>query len=529
MIIDGVISHGYEYHDSLVYNDTIDKVYLHNDDEYSYIYTNTDVTHSIVDIYLSTSNNGTDYSYLIRNNTLYRVDDLNIIETIDSNILNVGSEYKFRKSYINSDITGMYIRYYNDSEIVKNVVFTIDIDSRTMLIDGNISNESEWNTSDRVYYDLDNGIYLYDDAKYLYIYTVKSNKFNDETIYLRTNGDNYNYYINGNSLYSIDETLIKDDLLCAINNKNSEYKLLLEDIGIDSIDDINRIKVSYNDEMLEFDVIYPNGKTINMDGYISGSEWTVDDKVDGYDDLYIYSDGIDYYIGINKSGSSVEIDIIDDSSNSLSDYSYKIVNTILYGRSDNVVNDNISHGIGSGIEYKVKLTDLGIYNNLTSTIYALVVTVDENKYVYKINVPNDFIDGFNKGEFTNDDLANTTNVVDDSDTNSIIPIGNVNTYYKVKDNYLYGYINLENTSDVSIGFDNDGDGLLDFIINDGKLYSGIVDDSNLLESDLVYYNDVNSGIEFKISMDDINISSISDIRISKIDLYYGEHKIEWNF
>lgn len=529
MIIDGENSHVYEYHDSLVYNDTIDKVYLHNDEEYSYIYTSTDCTNSAMDIYLSTSNNGTNYGYLIRNNTLYKVDDLEIIETIDNNVNKVGSEYKFRKSFIGSDITGMYIRYYNNGEIVKNVVFTINVDSRTMLIDGLISNDSEWNTSDRVYYDLDNGIYLYDDSKYLYIYTVKSSKFNNETIYLRTTGDDYNYYINGNSLYSIDNTVIKEDLLSVINNKNSEYKITMSDLDIESINEINKIKVSYDDNNIEFDVVYPNGKTINVDGYIGGSEWSNDDKQEGYDDLYIYSDGNYYYVGINKTGTSVEIDIIDDKSNSLGDYSYKIANRVLYDKEDNVINDNLSYGISTNIEYKISLNDLGITNNLTSTIYALVVTLDDNTYVYKLNLPVEFIDGFNKGEFTNDDLINTTNVYDDFDTNSVIPLGNVNTYYKVKDNDLYGYINLENSSDVLIGFDIDGDSLLDYIINDGKLYTGSVEDSNLVDSSLIYYNDNGSCIEFKINMEDINITSISDIRITKIELIYDDHRFDWNF
>lgn len=146
-----------------------------------------------------------------------------------------------------------------------------------------------------------------------------------------------------------------------------------------------------------------------------------------------------------------------------------------------------------------------------------------------MNLPVEFIDGFNKGEFTNDDLINTTNVYDDFDTNSVIPLGNVNTYYKVIDNDLYGYINLENSSDVLIGFDIDGDSILDYIINDGKLYTGSVEESNLVDSSLIYYNDNGSCIEFKINMEDINITSISDIRITKIELIYDDHRFDWNF
>ena len=301
--IDGQITTSIEWtDDDIVYNEDSEKVYLYSDDEYLYVYTKSSVTPDNVDVRIATdaAASATSYNFVAQNSRLYYYDNgygdkiTSISFTKDDCI-----EERIPLASLGitslSDIKGIEVVYMSGWNAVKRFDFELVDEPEPVLtgiyIDGKMTHENEYTSSDIFYNEGTTTIYIKTDDNFVYVYAYDSsldgteNDIGQTSLFMGSSDnskpkDAHGYMIwSETSLLGCNNSGCNDATYSAYTSDRSiyngaEFKIAKSSLGVSSISDIRNVKIwwrssSYSDikttSIVYEEKLYPSdvtGKTV---------------------------------------------------------------------------------------------------------------------------------------------------------------------------------------------------------------------------------------------------------------------------
>lgn len=319
IFIDGKKTTSIEWLDEeIVYSTDDDTVYVQNDDTYLYVYTTSDVSPTNVQIMFATAQatSATDYNYAIENSTLYQYSSGSFSSSISSVTYAKEDcvEYRILLSDLNitsvSDLKGMKIVYMGGEtgwSLQKTFNFAFEIQKVTgMHVDGIITHDDEYTTSD-IFYQQDTAtIYTKIDGEFLYVYAYDSSlegvDVYNSSLFIGSNDTSKTSTVDGYMIWR-EVSLIKCDMSgCndttsladytsdrAISN-GVEFKIPISVIGISTIDDIRNLRIWYRNSSWEEvkDTVVVYEEKLYPDD-IAGKTVAFAKKPSSWSSIYIYT------------------------------------------------------------------------------------------------------------------------------------------------------------------------------------------------------------------------------------------------
>lgn len=316
--IDGNITYATEWISSdEVYDLYSESVSLRSvkNDLYLYINPNTyDPTTTYIRIYFAngTSSSSKDFVYEIENGYIYNYSNGSVGSQIGAvtNAKGTGFEYKipFATIGINSvsDLKGLKIEYLSTSWNKYGEYF-VNLDSSSMVVDGQKSNNTEYEAGDLFYTTTGVNVYMKIADGYLYVYDEDADVSTASRVDLYIGSDNAATFSNlttDNFIFTYrDNALMCDNATNSCPSSNTvantdkyknmgaEYKIPLSTLGISSISEIRNVKFNYQSGGSQV-------KVVNIPYKYNTSQFTdktviVAEKPDSWDNIYayLYKDG----------------------------------------------------------------------------------------------------------------------------------------------------------------------------------------------------------------------------------------------
>lgn len=390
---------------------------------YLYIDPNTyDPTTTYIRIYFANGTSTTlrDFKYEIENGYIYNYSNGSVGSQIGAveNAKGTGFEYRIPFSTIGissiSDLKELKIEYINSSNWNKYGEYFVNLDSTSMVIDGQKSNNTEYVAGDIFHTETGVNVYMKIVDGYLYVYDEDADVSTASRVDLYLGNDNpsnfSNLTIDGFIFTYRDNALMCDNATntCPAANtvfdtskgKNigAEYKIPISSIGITSISDLRNVKLIYKSGSTDV-------KTIDIPYKYTTSQFTgktviVAQKPVDWTSIYAYfylEDGATYF-----AWPGIKMYEIEDDSGK---YAFVLPSEISPSAQYVIFNNNISSNLkqmpgNNYLIYNFKSGDHKIwdgtivsYDNLNSTnaletwhSYPTAITTDNNiKFKIKIN------------------------------------------------------------------------------------------------------------------------------------------------
>lgn len=261
---------------------------------------------------------------------------------------------------------------------------------RSVVIDGTETTKFEWMSSDIVYEEASDTVYLRSDDEYLYIYSKTDLDIMNTyiNIYFSTIDsallENYNYAVQNDLLYPYSVGTGFGTAITGVKNAKDtgfEYRIAFSDLNISSIDELRGFKIEYLNTSWQAEnsfVIALENPGMTVDGKISyTSEYSQSDIFYSDENKTIYTKIYDDYLYVYAYDStitvtdtpniSIYIGSNDTTKTSTKDGYVLWYETVLVPctydgcDSSNALSGYIhSRGISDGVEFKIPISVIGI-------------------------------------------------------------------------------------------------------------------------------------------------------------------------
>ncbi len=410
---------------------------------------------------------------------------------------------------------------------------------RKITIDGILTDEYEWYESELIY---DNGeveIYAREDDEYIYLFGQAYNydvfDYHFHIHFSKTGEDFYEYMIEDKNIY--DGSFENKDGIGLVDGSGTpvefaqqeyfEYKIPKARIGVNSLSDIKKLKVEYldksYDKKLSVDITeFKPSYAIVVDGMNTNNEWGEDDLVYQDDNSKIYARQevgylfvyIDTNLVTNMSNYYAYLYLAGASSTSPTNYNRTLTRNKIYNGYYKEIGEYEPSGvydymIDEGIEYKIHIRDIDA-ESISDIIGVSFVLRNKRTNAERMIFETEFnrssftglkIDGYNN-DWSEDYLYTKTD-------NYQVYLGNDRAFL-----YFYGDIsNVEaidyETIKVNFAIEGKSSSFKDYIyeMSNNELRANTRSETIGIITEYTKAQ----GVEFKISLNDLNIKSSEEI------------------